>query len=340
MVATNRSNPLGGVRLWRETRASAAFVERNFYLVKRYWGWEVAFLIYNVASSMSVLYIGEAQTQAAGEAGRAATRDLVLYLGIGTIVWAYLSAVFSSISEMISWERWEGTIEYTMMAPISRMTHLLGTSLFGVVYGLLRTGLLLGVLALFFNVDLSRANLVGALVVMLVGSLSFVGVGIMAATLPLLFPERGEQMTFVISSILLLVSGVYYPIAVLPDWMEPLAAVSPATYVLEGMRAAILEAAPTGCPRRLPAADRAAGRGVDPARGRRLRRGRALRQAERPAEAERVGGRREAAVGGAISPDRAEALTPRPPLPCARRGGADRAHRAAAGARGSCRSAQ
>jgi ABC-2 type transport system permease protein len=232
MIATERSNPPGGVRLWRETRASAAFVERNFYLVKRY--------------SMSVLYIGEAQTQAAGEGGSAATRDLVLYLGIGTIVWAYLSAVFSSISEMISWERWEGTIEYTMMAPISRMTHLLGTSLFGIVYGLLRTGLLLGVLALFFSVDLSRANLVGALVVMLVGSLSFVGVGIMAATLPLLFPERGEQMTFVISSILLLVSGVYYPIAVLPDWMEPLAAVSPATYVLEGMRAAILEAAPTG----------------------------------------------------------------------------------------------
>jgi ABC-2 type transport system permease protein len=52
-------------------------------------------------------------------------------------------------------------------------------------------------------------------------------------------------MTFVISSILLLVSGVYYPISVLPDWMEPLATVSPATYVLEGMRAALLAGTPT-----------------------------------------------------------------------------------------------
>jgi ABC-2 type transport system permease protein len=244
MVTSHQRLSLGGPKAWREARASVAFVQRNFYLVRRYWGWEVAFLVYNVAASMSVLYIGEAQTRAAGDDGTA-TPDLVLYLGIGTIVWAYLSAVFANISEMISWERWEGTIEYTMMAPISRLTHLLGTSLFGVVYGLLRTVVLLGVLTLFFDVDLSHANLVGATLLMLVGSLSFVGVGIMAATLPLLFPERGEQMTFVISSLLLLVSGVYYPISVLPEWMQPLAALSPATYVLEGMRATILDATPT-----------------------------------------------------------------------------------------------
>jgi ABC-2 type transport system permease protein len=146
---------------------------------------------------------------------------------------------------MVAWERWEGTIEYTMMAPISRLAHMLGVSLFSIVYGLVRSALLLGVLALFFSVDLSNANLAGAAVILLVGSISFLGFGIMAAVLPLLFPERGEEMTFVISSILLLVSGVYYPISVLPDWMEPLATVSPATYVLEGMRAALLAGTPT-----------------------------------------------------------------------------------------------
>jgi ABC-2 type transport system permease protein len=205
---------------------------------------ELAFLIFNVASAMSVLYIGEAQMQR--EAGSADARlDLVLYLGIGTVVWAYLRAVFSNVGEMVAWERWEGTIEYTMMAPISRLAHMLGVSLFSIVYGLVRSALLLGVLALFFSVDLSNANLAGAAVILLVGSISFLGFGIMAAVLPLLFPERGEEMTFVISSILLLVSGVYYPISVLPDWMEPLATVSPATYVLEGMRAALLAGTPT-----------------------------------------------------------------------------------------------
>jgi ABC-2 type transport system permease protein len=239
------ANPLPGAGLWWETRASLAFVERNLYLVRRYWHLELAFLIFNVASAMSVLYIGEAQMQANGGGSREGQLDLVLFLGIGTVVWAYLRAVFANVGEMVAWERWEGTIEYTMMAPISRLAHMLGVSLFSIIYGLARSALLLGVLALFFHVDLSNANLAGAAVILLVGSVSFLGFGIMAAVLPLLFPERGEEMTFVISSILLLVSGVYYPISVLPDWMEPLATVSPATYVLEGMRAALLEGTPT-----------------------------------------------------------------------------------------------
>jgi ABC-2 type transport system permease protein len=229
--------------LW-ETKASLAFVERNLYLVRRYWHLELAFLLFNVTSAMSVLYIGEAQMQASGGNASDGRLDLVLFLGIGTVVWAFLNAVFANVGEMVAWERWEGTIEYTMMAPVSRLAHMLGVSLFSIVYGLARSALLLGVLALFFKVDLSHANLAGAALVLLAGSISFLGFGIMAAVLPLLFPERGGEMTFIISSILLLVSGVYYPISVLPDWMEPLATISPATYVLKGTREALLDGAP------------------------------------------------------------------------------------------------
>jgi len=224
------------LRLWHEMGAAYAFVERNVFLMRRYWAWEAAFTVYMLASSLSVMYIGKAQE---------VNQDyLVLYLGIGTLVWSYLRTVFSIISEMIAWERWEGTIEYTMMAPVSRLTHLLGVSLFSVFYGLLRSALLLGAIALLFDLELDGANLAGAMLVLAVGSLSFIGVGMMAAVLPLLFTERGDEMTFTISSVLLLVSGVYYPVTVLPNWMQPVARVSPATYVLEGMRAAILDGAP------------------------------------------------------------------------------------------------
>lgn len=236
--ATARPSGRRGPRVWHEVRASYAFFERNVFLTRRYWGWEVAFTVYTVASSLSVMYIGKAQ--------QANQHDLVLYLGIGTLVWSYLRLIFSVISEMIAWERWEGTIEYTMMAPVSRLTHLLGVATFAVVNGLLRSALLLGVIALLFDIDLSGANLTGALTMLLVGSLSFIGVGMMAAVLPLLFTERGAEMTFVISSVLLLVSGVYYPVSVLPGWMQPVARVSPATYVLEGMRAAVLDGASLG----------------------------------------------------------------------------------------------
>jgi ABC-2 type transport system permease protein len=229
------ARPLGGtiVNVGREARASYAFVERNWNLTKRYWGWEIAFLVYSAAASMSIMYIGKAQGDQ--------NSDLLLFLAIGTLVWSYLNSVFMNMAEMIAWERWEGTIEYTMMAPISRLTHMFGQSIFAIIYGAVRSALLLGVLALFFDIDLAGANLSGAALAMTIGSLSFIGFGIVGAVLPLLFPEKGEQMTFIISSLLLLVSGVYYPIEVLPGWMQFLSTLSPATYVLDAMREAILE---------------------------------------------------------------------------------------------------
>jgi ABC-2 type transport system permease protein len=81
----------------------------------------------------------------------------------------------------------------------------------------------------------------GGTVMLLAGSLSFIGVGVMGSVLPLLFPERGSQMTHVIIAVLLLVSGVYYPITVLPDFLQKLSVFSPATYVLDGTRKALLE---------------------------------------------------------------------------------------------------
>jgi ABC-2 type transport system permease protein len=79
---------------------------------------------------------------------------------------------------------------------------------------------------------------------MLVGSLSIIGIGMMAATLPLIWVERGDQMVFVIQSLLLLISGVYYSVTILPEWMQAIAAFSPATYILDGVRAALIDGAP------------------------------------------------------------------------------------------------
>lgn len=225
-----------------EIRASYAFVERNFNLVKRYWGWEVVWLAYSIANALSITFIGKASGTLTGtEISAAQTQTAILYLLIGTLVWHYLSVVFNNVSEMIAWERWEGTIEYTFMAPVTRFTHMVGTCLFSLIYGLLHTVVILGIVALFFRLDLSGANLAGGVVILVAGSLSFIGLGIVGSVLPLLFPERGAQMVHVIQALLLLISGVYYPISVLPGWMRVLSRISPATYVLEGIRGALIQ---------------------------------------------------------------------------------------------------
>jgi ABC-2 type transport system permease protein len=159
-------------------------------------------------------------------------------------MWSYLSAVFDVVAETIAWERWEGTIEYTLMAPVRRSLHLIGTCLYAVTYSVVRALVIFAVVALLFGVSLTNANVTTALLVVAIGSLSVIGLAIVAAVLPLLFTERGAQMTFVIHSSLLLISGVYAPVEVLPPWLQMLAPLSPMTYVLRSVRAGLLEGAP------------------------------------------------------------------------------------------------
>ncbi len=224
-----------------EVKASYAFIERNFNIVKRYWAWELVWLLYGVVNSLSVSFIGMGMGTLGATASQSQT--MVIYLSIGTIVWRYLSVIFYWVTDVIGMERWEGTIEYTLMAPVQRVTHMLGQTSFAVVYSMFHTIVILGATLLFFNITLLRANLVTPFVVLLAGSFSFIGFSIVGAVLPLLFPERGTQMTHVIIALLLLISGVYYPVTVLPQWMQSLSTLSPATYVLEGVRAGLLDGA-------------------------------------------------------------------------------------------------
>jgi ABC-2 type transport system permease protein len=219
-------------------------MERNANLVKRYWSWELVWMTYSIANSLSVSYIGLGMEQLGG-GQNIDGRFLVLYLVIGTLVWRYLSSIFYWITEVISIERWEGTIEYTLMAPVRRLTHMAGQTFFAVIYSLLFTGVILVVTVVLFEIDMSTANLFGGTMMLIAGSLSFIGVGVMGSVLPLLFPERGAQMTHVIIALLLLISGVYYPVDVLPSMLQKMAIFSPATYVLDGTRQAVLEGLPT-----------------------------------------------------------------------------------------------
>lgn len=217
----------------REAKASYAFVERNFNLVKRYINWEIVFLAYTIVNTLTIGLI------AVGHAGP----ERVLYLVVGALLWSYLSVLFEVVSEDVAWERWEGTIEYTFMAPVSRLTRLGGTCFFAALYGLLRTAIVLGAVTLFFNLSLAGANIGAFMVVLAASSFAFMGLGIIAAVLPLISPEKGAQATHIIQAVILLVSGVYYEIDVLPGWLRPLSYGSPATYTLRASRAALLEGA-------------------------------------------------------------------------------------------------
>ena len=216
----------------RELRASYAFISRNFSLSRRYWGWELAFLVYALAGAL-----GSASSAPRGGSG------------------AHLQPHHRG---------------HLLELPLDRLQLHRGDDRLGAVGGDPRVHddgarpTLVAAARLdavrrhvrprphgghprrprrVLRLDLASANVPTAVVVMLVGSFSIIGIGTMAAILPLLYVERGAQMTFVLQSVILVVSGVYYPVDVLPQWMQVLSRLSPATYILDGVRAGLLDGA-------------------------------------------------------------------------------------------------
>ncbi|MGB3305947.1 MAG: ABC transporter permease [Thermomicrobiales bacterium] len=234
IVATRASKPS-----WkRELIAIWGYAQRNYFLTKRYFLWEVVWLVYSTMNALTIGFIG------VGFGGDATqTSRITTFLLIGTLLWSYLSMIFDLLSETVSWERWEGTIEYTFMSPASRATQLMGMGVYAVAYGMVRTIVMLGAISLFFDMSLGNANYLAAFALLALCSVSLVGFGMVAAVMPLLSPEKGQQVTSIFTAVLLLISGIYYSVDVLPGWMQPLAYISPVYYALDGIRATLLDGA-------------------------------------------------------------------------------------------------
>ena len=226
-----------------ELNALFGFAERSMHSVRRYWVWEVVWLFYSMVSVLSIGFLasGLGTLGAANE-----SFDLhraQLYLLIGSLLWGFLSLVFMEAAFAIAWERWEGTIEYTFMAPIRRVTHLMGICLFAIGYGLVRTFVVLLVAIAMFKLDFSRADIGAAVAVLAASTVPLVGLAIFTSVLPMVSPQKGEQMSYAVQGFLLLVSGVYYPLSVLPAPLQVAGYASPLTYALDGMRQSLLNGA-------------------------------------------------------------------------------------------------
>jgi ABC-2 type transport system permease protein len=216
----------------------AGIVERNVYLTKRYFLWDLAFMVWTIANTLTIVFIARAVHVSPAEENRLATSLLV-----GAVIWAFLGIIFEFVTETVAWERWEGTIEYTFMAPIARPVHLFGMAAFAVLYGLVRAVILFFAVVAFIGLHIPSADFGAALALLGIASLSFMGIGIMTSVLPLISPEKGAQLGFIAQGLMLVVSGVYYPVTVMPEWMQWVSKVSPATYALRGDRAAIVDGA-------------------------------------------------------------------------------------------------
>jgi ABC-2 type transport system permease protein len=224
-----------GATVRSELIGLGGFVERNVYLTRRYFLWDVAFMFWTIANTLTIVFIARV-----GNLSPVKENTLATTLLVGAVIWAFLGIIFEFMTETVAWERWEGTIEYTFMAPVSRAMHLWGQGAYAVLYGLIRATILFFAVSAFIGLHMPRANYAAAFGLLAIGSISFIGIGMMTSVLPLISPEKGAQLGFVAQGLMLVVSGVYYPVSVMPQWMQEISKISPATYVLRGDRASIV----------------------------------------------------------------------------------------------------
>src|SRR4026208_2013467 len=139
-------------------RQTWAFLFRGGPTPRRYIGWVIVFNFYALVTSATVALIGVAQND----------YQLTLKLVVGALLWNYLSWLYNEIAMSIAYERWEGTLEYTFMAPVARSVHLLGVSLSSLLTSLPTSVIVLLGLIAFTNLNLRGANLLGVMVVLVV----------------------------------------------------------------------------------------------------------------------------------------------------------------------------
>jgi ABC-2 type transport system permease protein len=163
---------------------------------------------------------------------------------VGIAFFDYLAVALSTFDSSLTEARQNGTLENLLVTQTSLPVILAGSSLYPFVLMSLRTAIYIGWGAVLFHFPLQGANWLGAFLVLAASVLAFSGLGVLSASYLLVF-KRGNPVTWAILGLSSVVGGMMYPVSVLPKWLQFVARITPVTYSLEGMRAAILSHAST-----------------------------------------------------------------------------------------------
>ena len=158
---------------------------------------------------------------------------------VGFAFFDYLNVAINALDQSLEEARRNGTLEYLLVTQTSLPVILAGSALYPFVLLSLRTVVYLGWGILLFAFPAGQANWLGAVVVLAVSVLAFAGLGVLSASYMLVF-KRGNPVKWLFLGVAGLVSGIMYPVSVLPVPLQWLAGLVPVTYSLEGMRAAVL----------------------------------------------------------------------------------------------------
>jgi ABC-2 type transport system permease protein len=135
-----------------------------------------------------------------------------------------------------------GCLEAMLSTQTDSLTIVLMSSLYALISGALQLLIILIAGAAFAGVDFSHMNVVATLIVFAVSVLSFVAFGVLSAS-AILWLKKGDPFSWVLGGLGTMLGGAYFPVTVLPGWVQTVATFIPITHSLHALRLTMLKGA-------------------------------------------------------------------------------------------------
>ncbi len=164
--------------------------------------------------------------------------DYFSYVLIGIAFFSYLGSSLSGIASRLRNEQLMGTFEFLLSSPISPGHLLFYISIWNCLFASLNVFIYLLIGSLVFGLDLSNANILSILVILILTIISFSSLGVLAAAFITYF-KRGNPITWLLNTAFGLLGGVYFPIDVLPHFLKKISYLLPVTYAIKSIELAV-----------------------------------------------------------------------------------------------------
>lgn len=166
------------------------------------------------------------------------------FVAPGIMAMIVMTAVLTGLAASISREKEQGTLDGILISPISRLAIILGKALAQSIRGLIQ-GMIVLLLAFFLFGVTIHGNILLIILLLLLGIFSFVGLGILVSAIAT-EQETATQLLFMFQFPMLFLSGVFFPIQMMPNIMQKIAHVIPLTYAITALRKVMVLGAGVG----------------------------------------------------------------------------------------------
>lgn len=168
--------------------------------------------------------------------------DYFSFAMIGIAFSGLLGIFQEGLPQVVRSAQVSGTLEALLVTRTSMPVILFGSSLYSLVFALLRTAIHLALAVAVFGMKLGTINIPGFLLVLILTAVCFLSLGMLSAGFLLVY-KLGNPISWLFGSVSGLLGGVLFPVSVLPAWLRGLSFFLPVTHALEGLRLSLLSSA-------------------------------------------------------------------------------------------------